>query len=870
MITLRTASIAAWVVLSAGAAEAQDGVWGFTIFDQKGDLVSAKWPEQESFILGSSRDAYLRLDDLEPLHAYFELLDGKFLVRPMYGATVLVNGRRIEAETEFDTRDEIQIGRYRINFYLSTDDPPEELPPAAAPGIVPDDGGDAVAAIVPAASPADAAERAHLARKDEYAKPSYAFCHDPEFGKDGTWGADLCPMFDATSDEVCPEARKSCPSWTYPKASFDWFTGDGDGGGSGSGSGKGKGKSAGEGKGARPSSRVSERRILIPLPKEVGLVLLALVAGALLFWFIKSMRSAGWEGEELELGDEALSEAARNLQALPDARSNVLVKLAQRALARGEDVEAAILVHLAVLRYLDDEGIARYHPSKTNGDYLRAIRRHKPLAALLRGVAMETERVRFGDGKVDGHAIAAHIREAEVLLARRATFDGIEGAAPAATMLVLLLSPILQSCPSEGGVPAFYAHDPAGLSSLPVILNAAGLPTDVGHMKLADVAPEVGVVVLRTSAARKGAWPKNLSLDDVLDRGTSVVVIDDADAASYFMPVRGDTSLPSPTAVPLEVASAAPDSSCSWKIADLRVHFSGDKAPAVPRGRRLVWNTASSTSSAVRYDLEIYPAVTYAGEPELAGLGPAAVAYAAERVAGEGGLAGCIFVFSDRDLFTNASLTRETNARFVAGFFGSLLQQGQTIQILDRLDAWSASPSSGGAGGSGSGEDGDDAPQSPAKTLEASNMLSFVVQGLLFLVLLFIFLGAAFGPLRDRVKTEHKAFVEHVEAIGRHYARTGEPGMNHAAVSLAKLVVMRNRDRVRGGPSGGWGAYAKHLAETHGLAEADVRAALRLGIEGKSELGTPRIDDPKPGSSRMLETLSKLLNIGRTKGVGSR
>ncbi|CAN0597064.1 unnamed protein product, partial [Laminaria digitata] len=48
------------------------------------------------------------------------------------------------------------------------------------------------------------------------------------------------------------------------------------------------------------------------------------------------------------------------------------------------------------LRHLDDEGLARYHPSKTNGDYLRAIRRHRELAGLFKRVVFETERLRFG------------------------------------------------------------------------------------------------------------------------------------------------------------------------------------------------------------------------------------------------------------------------------------------------------------------------------------------------------------------------------------------------------------------------------------------------------------------------------------------
>ena len=73
--------------------------------------------------------------------------------------------------------------------------------------------------------------------------------------------------------------------------------------------------------------------------------------------------------------------------------------------------------------------------------------------------------------------------------------------------------------------------------------------------------------------------------------------------------------------------------------------------------------------------------------------------------------------------------------------------------------------------------------------------------------------------------------------------------------------TLSDRDRVRGGSSGGWLALSKHLAETHGLPEEDVKAALRLGIEGVTELGTPQIGDPSPSSQRILQTLSRLLGV---------
>jgi hypothetical protein len=274
----------------------------------------------------------------------------------------------------------------------------------------------------------------------------------------------------------------------------------------------------------------------------------------------------------------------------------------------------------------------------------------------------------------------------------------------------------------------------------------------------------------------------------------------------------------------------------------------------LPKARRIVWDGYSTTATVSSHPLRLHPVISYAGDYQSGG-GLAAVAYSAERFDGEATLSGCMYVFSDRDLFTNASLTREPNAKFVAAFFASIVPEGQRVAILDRLDGYTTG--SGGGGGGGAGSEGPQNP-SPARTFQASNMLPFVLQALATMVLLFMLLGAAFGPLRDRATREHKAFVEHVEAIGRQYARTGQAGLTHAAHSLAKLVVMRNRDRVRGGTSGGWLALSKHLAETHAIPEEDVKAALRLGIEGVTELGTPMPGD-RPSSSRILHTLSRLL-----------
>jgi hypothetical protein len=296
------------------------------------------------------------------------------------------------------------------------------------------------------------------------------------------------------------------------------------------------------------------------------------------------------------------------------------------------------------------------------------------------------------------------------------------------------------------------------------------------------------------------------------------------------------------------------------------LEIAADQAVKLPYGRRVTWprDARTSTSPASAKTLSLHPLLTYHGSHEVDGrIAAAAVAvrrYDTPDRRPESALPGCMYLFTDRDLFTNASLTRASNAKLTAGFFAALVPDGKKILFLDRLDRWSVS-----SGGNGPPEEKKEPPNTPAKALKASNMLAFIIQASVALIALYILLGAAFGPLRDPVQREHKSFVEHVEAIGRQYARTGVMGLTYASRQLARLVVMRQRDLVRGGSSG-WSAVSGHLAQKLSLEEKDVRAALRLGIDGVSELGQPGPEDPSPSSDKMLRTLSRLLG-GRDQGA---
>ncbi|MEL6190193.1 MAG: hypothetical protein AAFU79_36685, partial [Myxococcota bacterium] len=88
--------------------------------------------------------------------------------------------------------------------------------------------------------------------------------------------------------------------------------------------------------------------------------------------------------------------------------------------------------------------------------------------------------------------------------------------------------------------------------------------------------------------------------------------------------------------------------------------------------------------------------------------------------------------------------------------------------------------------------------------------------------------------------------AEHVDAVGRWYARTGAAGERHAARLLSRWLHHVYRDR-RGGD---WKALARDLAETRELDPSDVEAAFALDR-------SPQDDTPVPPS--VVRTLSRLV-----------
>jgi hypothetical protein len=388
------------------------------------------------------------------------------------------------------------------------------------------------------------------------------------------------------------------------------------------------------------------------------------------------------------------------------------------------------------------------------------------------------------------------------------------------------------------------------MSALPALLRKAGLEVEITRTPLEEIPENAGAVVIPTSAAGFRDLGKG-ALDTVLNRDLSVVVIDDAflPQTDQYVPVTA-TSTSFQVEPPAFSVGIGEDATCGVDLPLLAEAIDPDRI-RLPLADFMRWNGEPGRARASGLELELVPVLlpassTVAGPADTSTSSETALAFAASRIGLDGEyVGGCLFVFSNHHLFTNVSLTREAHLRFVAGFLASLLREGETLYLLESLKTGDAAPSVG-------------------RTFGEARLLPFIAQAFAVLIALFIMIGAAFGPLRDPISHAHKAFSEHVQAIGRHYAAAGIKGTTHAAQSLARLLVIRHRHEARGGEGGGWVAVARHLAERYEVDERDVRAALRLGIEGTSELGAPGPDDPAPSSEQMLKTLSALLTQERS------
>ncbi len=140
---------------------------------------------------------------------------------------------------------------------------------------------------------------------------------------------------------------------------------------------------------------------------------------------------------------------------------------------------------------------------------------------------------------------------------------------------------------------------------------------------------------------------------------------------------------------------------------------------------------------------------------------------------------GVVVAIADPRLLWNAAFVSPANEAFV----GDLVYVGQQLEgwpvptpARVQLATAAAAASEGGS-------------PDPLRSMARARLLPFVLQLVLAWIVLALWRGRAFAPLRDPPEERGERFVEHVEALGSHWARSRSSGW--AARAWAGLWLSR-------------------------------------------------------------------------------
>jgi hypothetical protein len=151
------------------------------------------------------------------------------------------------------------------------------------------------------------------------------------------------------------------------------------------------------------------------IPRALLLLVVALAIAFVVYMIVQNIRP----GEKKpDLPDEE-EDAAPTPEAVPqEVESDVdrLLARARAAAAAGDYARAIMDLHAALLRRLEGAGLVTVHPSRTNGDYVRAVAGAKPgLAAPVRSIVTDVERVQYGDGTASADLFAALLARVQLV-----------------------------------------------------------------------------------------------------------------------------------------------------------------------------------------------------------------------------------------------------------------------------------------------------------------------------------------------------------------------------------------------------------------------------------------------------------------------
>ncbi len=268
---------------------------------------------------------------------------------------------------------------------------------------------------------------------------AYRFCHDTDRPTPlDTWEkATYCPLLDEVEAGTCPGLERSCAE---EPEDLPPIPPSGCGGG---GAAPPAGGGGGSGELAEPPSPPPEP-FELEFSEALGEILrwtvaffvALLLAGVLfaavrlLLKYLQNRRET--PTQEVPAKAEVAPLDVPDADAVPLAPSNDLLDAARRAIEEGRLADAVLFCRGAALRALGDAGHVRLHVSRTDREYVRALRRTAPeRQGPLRTVIRAVELVRWGGRPITADDARAALAAAVQIVAVLVVMLGVFAARPA-------------------------------------------------------------------------------------------------------------------------------------------------------------------------------------------------------------------------------------------------------------------------------------------------------------------------------------------------------------------------------------------------------------------------------------------------------
>ena len=560
--------------------------------------------------------------------------------------------------------------------------------------------------------------------------PNFWFCHEAAADRVST--EEWCDLLEGAPPDRCPGMRATCNG-----ESMDEEVVPSGCNGLGGGGGAGEGILGGP---DEPGDPVRVRRQTgceretfdeqgqSQLLTWIGAILVALLVLVLFRVLSRSFGRGARRPAQVvvhplpEDDDDALPE-------VPNLPSGDLLDAARAALANGQAGEAVLLARGAALRHLGDIAKLRLHRSRTDREYVRAMRSEPDAQQALREVVGAVEHHRWGGDPLGLDRARQALASAERLVGLLAT--------------AVLLFVLVGSLPAHAQVNRYAPYGDAALRQL---LQQRGYEAGYRLRNLTDLNEDTHALVVDASKMHPSDVHWDAVRSWVQDGGVLILAgqalyRDDGFDSPVFPSLGEWTELDQPVAVRRgDPLSGTILPTPRWADGGCRAVYHGGPA----------WvETADDDAAAAVSVVDV----------------------------GQGVVVGV----ADQRLLWNASFVHPDNEAFV----GDLLYHGQArhgwpVPTPARVELATA------AAALSPQEAGDN---NPLAAMQNARLALFMAQLLVVWTLFGLWRGWPFAPLRDPPEEGRLDFAEHVQALGTRWYRLG--ASRHALVQMARLWLAR-------------------------------------------------------------------------------